>query len=178
MPDIPLARRVPGPWHCTHNVRVMMWIMLKDIACQCGVLLTLQAAMASIGLGNIAVTADKKPRKAANIEHMVNTENEAAAAEVGKQEADSRTTKASMTGVELQKVFKNFAKIFKAMLGATNGEDSVAEKLMLQRWGAPFTLALAAFNEGCKVLLADLWPINRSTELKHLDLLRRDHQHT
>ena len=130
MPDIPLARRVPGPWHCTHNVRVTMWIVLKDTACQCGVLLTLQAAMASIGLGNIAVTADKKPRKAANIEHMVNTENEAAAAEVGKQEADSRTTKASMTGVEVQKVFKNFAKIFEAMLAAADDE---AEELKLKR---------------------------------------------
>ena len=164
MPDIPLELRMPGPWHCTHNIRVMMWLMCKDIACQSGVLSALQAVMASIGLGNITVTADKKPRRVANIEQAITDENAAAALVIDKQEGDSRTSKAGMDGTELVKVFENFSKILTAMKA---GAKDAGELLKLDRWGPPFTLALAAFDEGCKVLLADLWPTDRSAELAH-----------
>jgi hypothetical protein len=163
LPMISSDVRMPGIWHCTHNCRVMLWLMCKDISCQCGVIPGLQSAMNSIGLGQIRVSADKKPRKEANIEGQVSAENAAVNALTAKEDAE-RNTKSSMQGTELEKVFDNFARIVDHLEDNAQDDES---KLKLRRWRAPVERALHAFNEGCKVALADIWTHNRADELGH-----------
>lgn len=161
-PSIELAYRFAGVWHCIHNTRVMLWLMLKDIAAQCGLVTSLQRAMAVIGLHYIRVSADRKPRREANLESAISDENERARAVVASSEDRDRNTKASMDGTELVQVFENFHQICDAMEAAA--QDS-AEKLKFVRWRTPVQRALAAFNEGTAVALADIWTQNRSSSI-------------
>lgn len=163
LPLIPLLLRLAGIWHCTHNVRVMLWLMLKDIATQCGVIPALQQSMDEIDLGHVRVTADKKKRREANIEEQIRLENVASAEAISKEEEkNSRNTKSSMNGKELVIVFDAFDRILANMNSTASDE---CERLKLQRWGEPVRRALTAFNEGCRTALADIWTTNRSDEL-------------
>jgi len=164
MPDIPADHRLPGIWHATHNTRVMMWLMVKDICAQCGVVPALQQSLVDVGLPHIKVSADKKPRKQANIEDQITNENLAAAVAISKEEDTVRNKRSAMNGKELVTVFENFETVVAKMHAST---EDACEKLKLERWEPPFRRALTAFNKGCEVALADLWPTNRSAELSY-----------
>lgn len=70
---IPMHMRFPGIWHCCHNTRQMLWLMIKDVAAVYGVIPGLQAAMKAIGLEQIQVSATRKPRYPSHLCHGSST---------------------------------------------------------------------------------------------------------
>ena len=114
---IPWDLRVPGIWHCMHNCRTAMWILLKDPANKYGAPCRegLKQAMGKLGLGKIKVAATNRPKKlgpgfenSSHIEYLILHEQsepdrvKAVEAEV-KNEGCERT---AMDGQELEKVMK------------------------------------------------------------------------
>lgn len=169
---IPWDLRVPGIWHCMHNCRTAMWILLKDAANKYGAACRegLKRAMGKLGLGKIKVAATNRPKKlgpgfenSSHIEYLILHEQsepdrvKAVEAEV-KNEGCERT---AMDGQELEKVMKNIGAVLKGMeegVGAANKERFADFKTAMHS-------ALTSFNLGAEVALADIWLTDRSHEM-------------
>ncbi len=130
--QIPLSMRLPGIWHCCHNTRQMLWIMIKDAAAVYGVIPELEAAMKDISLEHIKIAAVGKPRKEANMEAMISEENAAAQERAVDEEAKNDCVKrAGMDGKEVTVVMSNFDVIL------DHFERGVKPAMLnqLHRWG-------------------------------------------
>ncbi len=159
---VPLALRFPGIWHCCHNTRQMLWIMIKDAAAVYGVIPALQEGMQAIGLQCIKVAATNKPRKEVNMEAWISEENQAAQKRAVDEEAkNDRCQYAGMDGKEVAIVMHNFGVIQGFLARAV----TPAYKNQLDRWGASVRQALNAFDAGAAIALADVWATNRATEM-------------
>lgn len=169
---IPWHLRVPGIWHCCHNCRTAMWILLKDAANKYGTGARegLKKAMTKLGLGKIKVAATTRPKKlgpgfenTSHVEYLILHEQsepdrvKAVEAEV-KNEGCERT---SMDGQELEKVMNNIVMILQCM------EEGVEARVkdLFDEFSSAFCEALTSFNKGVEVALADIWPTDRSAEM-------------
>ena len=159
---ISISMRFPGIWHCCHNTRQMLWLMLKDVAAVYGIIPALQAAMKAIGLDHIQVAAAKKPRKECNMEAMITEENAAAQKKAIDEEAKTDCAKtAGMDGKELVIVMANL----KVIIGYFESAVKPEFQKPLERWAPSVTAALAAFDEAAAIALADMWETNRAAEM-------------
>ena len=164
---IPQHRRVPGIWHCIHNCRHAMWVLLKDMAGKYCLLDALKLAMTDIGLPNIKVAPTDRKSKAggfSSVEGVMISEiaegvRIKAVQDEEKNEGNDRT---SMDGNELINVMANFEKIVAVMEAHGIPEEHQ------WRWDE-FKLhmgkALTSFNAGAAIALADIWLDDQSQQM-------------
>lgn len=171
MKHVPLSRRAPGIWHCCHNCRTSMWILLKDMASKWNMIGQLKAAMSSkeIGLSTIKVAAkDRKNKKGGfaggSVEQIII--NEAAeglrVAAVAAEDQNDGNDRTSMDGTELLKVMANTGLILTKM---EEGGIPREHKWRWERFKDSMTRALTSFNAGVAFALADIWEEDHSHEM-------------
>jgi len=159
--NIRLSRRVPGIWHCLHNSRHALWLLIKDAASAYDVIAALQHAITELGLIQIRVTTTKKV-KGKNIESIMTDEAEDMRAKIEQEEAKHDCAKRlGMNGKELQLVIGSFSKLASAMACHAKPEH----KLRFSRWVDAMSNAISSFNAGAAIALADMWSTNRAHEM-------------
>jgi hypothetical protein len=161
LPNIALPRRVPGIWHCLHNSRHALWLLIKDAASTYFVIDALQDAITSLGLIQIRVTATKKV-KGKNIEAIMTEEAEDTRAKIESEESKQECAKRlGMNGNELELVIGSFDQLVSAM----GSRVQPANKLRFSRWSESMASAITSFNAGAAIALADMWATNRAHEM-------------
>jgi hypothetical protein len=164
---IPQERRVPGVWHCTHNCRHAMWILLKDMAGKYNMIDNLQRALASLGLGKIkCAPKDRKKTTGgfSSVESIMIDEKADGVRmqKVAEEDRNDGCARTSMDGMELIKVMKNFNQIVGKM-----EEVGIPAKSQFRWDGFKVGMhkALTAFNAAAALALADLWEEDKSHEM-------------
>jgi len=166
--NIPQKRRTAGIWHCVHNCRTAMWILLKDMAAQYDLIEELQRGMASIDMKTIRCAAvERKSKKATgnsdgSVEGILVLEG-AEGRRVGAIQAEEKVaSRASMDGNELLKVMHSWDKLVAGMeaggIPEENEHDWNSFKISMKK-------ALASFNAGAAFALMDIWDTDKSQEM-------------
>ena len=168
---VPLILRLPGIWHCIHNCRGAMWVLMKDAAARYKVIDALKQAMIEIDLPNIKCAASARPRKKGlgfsqddgQVGEMLDVESAEAARVVAltEEERNQGIERTSMDGVELTRCLVNFPTLADAMIAAV----PTAQKERIKRWRVSMEKAITAFNRGAAIALADIWHIDKSAEM-------------
>ena len=168
MKNVALQYRVPGIWHCLHNCEHAMWILIMDAAATYGIIDDLQQGMIDLGLPHIKVAAVPRPKKpgvgfdACNMEAVIDAQDELhRQVKASEESAQDCAKRSSMTGVELVLVLGAFDFL------STRMKKGVAAKntLRFSKWQTSMEQALANFNSGKAVALADIWATNKAVEM-------------
>jgi hypothetical protein len=167
-PLIALERRFPGIWHCLHNSRHVMWIIIKDAAATYGVIQQLERALGDIGLPQVKVTAIARKKKSGpgfeplDMHAVISQEDHDVLLSKQSEEAKRDCMKrGSMNGNEMQLVLGAFEFISERLKEGVLPKN----KLRLEKWIDAMKRSLVSFNAGAAVALADMWSTNRSAEM-------------
>ena len=170
---IPSARRLPGVWHCIHNCRGAMWLLIKDAAARYKVIMALKAAMSTkeVDLPNIKCAASARPRSKgpgfnkddAQVADLLDTEAAEAArvTALTEEERNQGIERTSMDGMELIRCLENFTTLAAGMEAKVSAEH----KSRFADWRKAMEKALKAFNKGAEFALADIWHGDKSQEM-------------
>jgi hypothetical protein len=165
---IPLSLRTPGVWHCTHNCRLVIWIMTKDAAATYGVIDALQLAVIDLGLPHIKVAAVARPKKQGpgfapcDVQGVIDTDNEIKRQTKESEEAAQDCSKrGSLDGNELRLMCGAMEFLTNRMLSAVADKN----KKRMEAWVTSTVKAMASFEAGTAIALADIWATNRANEM-------------